>query len=174
MRRRPRSVDQLIFCLTLLLEDVFPAVTREVEVGISTKLGGLHRVIQAVMGWQNLQDHRFILKGDIYERVPANSMLDPGRERNWRLDSAFYPAKFFYYQYGLDGNGWLLRIIERDVVGASRSVRYPRCIAGEGTSPPDEICGPNAYRRYLQNELSHSKHNRFSIVSANRRIDKAK
>jgi hypothetical protein len=52
------------------------------------------------MGWGDGLPHRFILAGDIYERVAHGEALDPTRERSWRLDSAFYPDKSFWYTCG--------------------------------------------------------------------------
>jgi len=86
--------------LLIVLEREDPPVWRRVHVSAFTQLGGLHRVIQGVMGWGNRLPHRFILAGDIHKRVAPGEALDPKRERHWRLDSAFYPGDEFLYAYG--------------------------------------------------------------------------
>ena len=62
-------------------------------------------------------------------------MLDPKRERNWRLDSAFYPDDVFWYAYGERGE-WRHRIERELYVESEAHWRYPRCIGGDGACPP--------------------------------------
>jgi hypothetical protein len=121
--------------LLIVLERTDPPVWRRVQVSAFTKLGGLHRVIQAVMGWDGSGPHRFILQGDIYERVAPGEALDAQREQNWRLDSAFYPGDWFSYAYGAPDE-WLHRIVREEYIDGFLNWRYPRCVAGKGASPP--------------------------------------
>lgn len=110
--------------------------TRLFHVSTFTKLGGLHRIIQAIMRRDDRLPHRFILAGDLYGRVAPGEALDPTRERNWRLDSAFYPDKSFWYAYGREGE-WRHRIIpEGYVERAPFALSALRCrrwhLAGKG------------------------------------------
>jgi hypothetical protein len=122
--------------LLIVLERGEPPVWRRVQVSAFTKLGGLHRIIQGVMGWDDCLPHRFILAGDIYERVAPGEALDPTRERNWRLDTAFYPDKSFWYAYGRQDE-WRHRIIREAYVEREPRWRYPRCVGGDGACPPE-------------------------------------
>ncbi len=122
--------------LLIVLEWEDPPVWRRVHVPALTQLGGLHRVIQGVMGWDNRLPHRFILAGDIYKRVAPGEALDPKRERHWRLDSAFYPGEMFWYAYGVRDE-WQHRIIREEYLESNPHWRYPRCVGGCGTCPPD-------------------------------------
>jgi|GEM_PF-6723305 len=123
--------------LLIVLEPEDRAVWRRVHVSAFAKLGGLHRVIRTVMGWDDRLPHRFILSGDIYERIAPGESLDPTRERNWRLDSAFYPDGVFWYAYGAQGE-WRHRIIREEYVEGRPHWRYPRCVGGSGAFPPEE------------------------------------
>jgi hypothetical protein len=120
--------------LVIALEVEVPRIWRRVHVSAFCKLGGLHRVIQAVMGWDNRQPHRFVLAGDFYDRVEPGQALDATRERNWRLDSALYPDKLFWYVYGHE-DPWLHRIVFEGYVGGNPHWRYPRCVEGDGPCP---------------------------------------
>lgn len=121
--------------LLIVLERAESPVWRRIHVSAFTKLGGLHRIIQGVMGWDDRLLHRFILAGDIYERVAPGEALDPTRERNWRLDSAFYPDKLFWYGYGREDE-WRHRITREGYVESAPRWRYPRCVGGDGAWPP--------------------------------------
>ena len=121
--------------LLIELEGQHPPVWRRVLVSAFTKLGGLHRVVQAAMGWDGSLPHRFVLGGDLLHRVAPGEALDPKRERNWRLDSATYPHDFFFYVCG-PLYEWRIRITREDYVEGETNWRYPRCVGGGGTCPP--------------------------------------
>jgi hypothetical protein len=136
--------------LLVSLEGQDPAVWRVVLVSPFTKLGGLHRVIQAAMGWDERWPHHFILCGDLRDRVEPGEILDAKRERNWRLDSAWYPDHMFFYVTGPQLE-WRHRVVEDGYVAAPAEWRYPRCIGGERACPP-------------------GSRKPFSVAIANRRI----
>jgi Plasmid pRiA4b ORF-3-like protein len=131
----PRRYPDLAQLLIVLEAQGLP-IWRRVHLSFFTKLGGLHRVVQAVMGWDDRLPHRFILAGDIYDRAAHGEALDAGRERNWRLDSALYPDKIFWYVYGADDK-WRHRIVMEEYLEREPRWRYPRCIGGAGASPPN-------------------------------------
>jgi hypothetical protein len=120
--------------LLIVLEGQRPWVWRRLHVSFFTKLGGLHRVLEAVMGWESRLPHQFVLAGDIYGRVAPNEALPPEKERNWRLDSALYPNHEFWYVVG-GTEGWRHRIKLEDYVEERHGLRYPRCLDGAGASP---------------------------------------
>jgi Plasmid pRiA4b ORF-3-like protein len=118
----------------IVLEGQRPWVWRRLNVSPFTKLGGLHRIIQAVMGWEAELPHQFVLAGDIYDRVAPNEALPPDRERNWRLDSALYPNRELWYDVGR-GYEWRHRITLENYLESVPHWKYPRCLDGAGASP---------------------------------------
>ena len=123
--------------LFLELADTRPVIWRRVQVSFFSKLAGLHKVIQAVFNWDDSLPHRFVLAGDIYDRVAPGEPLDAKRERNWRLDSALYPDHMFEYVYGEQPTA-RIRIRLDDYSGRVVTWRYPRCVGGAGNPPPDQ------------------------------------
>jgi len=121
--------------LVIVLEGTEPVVWRRVHVSFFAKLGGLHRTIQSVMGWDSSFPHHFVLMGDIYRRVARGERLDAAREKNWRLDSAFYPDKSFLYVCG-PNEEWTHRIMLEDYLERRPYWRYPRCVGGACATPP--------------------------------------
>lgn len=142
-----------VYVLRIDLEATIPRVWRQIVVSPFAKLGGLHRVIAAAMGWDEGLPHHFVLRGDIYRRVLPGEILDAKRERNWRLDSAFYPDRHFFYTIG-NSSEWRHRVTDEGTVGIPADWRFPRCMGGDGTCPP-------------------GAKKPFTIASANRRIWKA-
>lgn len=117
------------------VENIRRPVWRRVQASAFSKLGGIHKVVQALFGWDDTAPHRFILAGDIYQRVAHGEALDPKRERNWRLDSAFYPDKSFTYEYGLN-DLCRVQILLEEYAEGFKNWRYPRCIGGAGNLSP--------------------------------------
>lgn len=120
--------------LLVVLEGERPWVWRRIQVSGFSKLGGIHRTIQAIMGWDRTAPHKFILAGDIYGRVAPNEALSSEKEGGWRLDSALYPNGEFYYVVGADSE-WRHRIRLEAYIERFSNWRYPRCVDGTGTSP---------------------------------------
>ncbi len=141
------------YVLRVDLEDVVPRVWRRVVVSPFAKLGGLHRVIAAAMGWDESLPHRFILCGDLRDRVRPGEILDAKRERNWRLDTALYPDNYFFYVTGNAGE-WRHRVTYERPISMPADWRYPRCMGGDGACPP-------------------GTKQPFTVASANHRIWKA-
>lgn len=52
-----------IYRINVTLADIHPPVRRRIEVPGDIKLGRLHRVLQAVMGWQDYHLHQFVVGG---------------------------------------------------------------------------------------------------------------
>jgi hypothetical protein len=72
------SVDEIVI-LRIELEDIEPAIWRQVAVRAVTSLAGLHRIIQAAMGWLDYHLWEFEI-GDTTYGVPDPDGFDWGRE----------------------------------------------------------------------------------------------
>lgn len=132
--------------------DRVPPVWRRLLMSPWTKLGGLHRMILAAFDLSEALPHRFVLNGDVYGRVAPGEALDAKRERNWRLDSAGYPDRWFRYEYG-ESNPVIVRITTEEYNEAPELWRYPRCVGGSGELVPSR--------------------SGFTIASVNRRLWRA-
>ena len=64
-----------IAILRIELEDIEPLIWRRVAVRATTSLAGLHRIIQAAMGWTNSHLHLFTIDGSQYG-VPDDEWID--------------------------------------------------------------------------------------------------
>jgi len=139
-----------IYQLKITLEDVRPAIWRRVLVPEDTTLVGLHRVIQAAMGWEDYHLWRFEIEGVEYAEP---SREDRGRgtrnARKARLHQLTGPGDVLLYEYDF-GDGWEHRVQVEKVLPAEPGREYPAYVAGERAGPPEDSGGPLGYVRLLE------------------------
>ncbi|WP_163553978.1 plasmid pRiA4b ORF-3 family protein [Candidatus Frankia alpina] len=120
-----------------LLEVGPPPVWRRVHVPSRATLADLHRVLQAVMGWEDYHLHSFETGWDRYghqgeaETVALAAVLPTVGGR-------------LAYVYGF-GDHWLHEVELEKIHRPAPRVRYPRCTAGRGACPPEDSGGPHGY-----------------------------
>ncbi|WP_163548244.1 plasmid pRiA4b ORF-3 family protein [Candidatus Frankia nodulisporulans] len=120
-----------------LLEVGPPPVWRCVHVPSRATLADLHRVLQAVMGWEDYHLHSFETGWDRYghqgeaETVALAAVLPTVGGR-------------LAYVYGF-GDHWLHEVELEKIHRPAPRVRYPRCTAGRGACPPEDSGGPHGY-----------------------------
>lgn len=148
-----------IYRLKITLQYLEPPVWRRIEVPADVRLGRLHRIIQAAMGWTDSHLHAFrTVSGDY--GVPDPDFPDGTRsERNVRLDKIAAAGDTFIYEYDF-GDGWEHEIQVEALEPADPAVHYPRCIAGEHACPPEDCGGPPGYAELVAilNDPGHEKY----------------
>jgi len=149
-----------IYQLEIALEDVEPRVWRRIQVASDTTLGQLHAVIQAAMDWTDSHLHLFESDGVRYGVPDPDDELPMRDERRVRLrDVAQSASAELAYLYDF-GDGWRHRVRVEEVLPPDPALRYPRCIAGERTCPPEDVGGPPGYMTFLEAVLDprHPEH----------------
>ena len=137
-----------IFELEIVLEEVQPSVRRRVQVPGEVSLAVLHEVVQSVMGWSNSHLHEFDIAGRRFgipdPDWPDQDLTD---EAKGTLFWLVKPGDRFGYLYDF-GDNWAHRITVDKVATAEPGVRYPRCVAGQGACPPEDVGGPWGYDEF--------------------------
>lgn len=88
-----------VYQLKITLEDVRPAIWRRVLVPEDTTLVGLHRVIQAAMGWEDYHLWHFEV-GDVEYAEPSDEEWRPTKDaRQTRLGKVAGPGSVVRYVY---------------------------------------------------------------------------
>jgi hypothetical protein len=133
--------------LRIELLDVKPVVWRTFIVPGSMTLEKVHRVIQAVMGWQDYHLHEFRFDATRY------GVRDPDDESLWNeapvaLAKALGPLTSFGYDYDF-GDGWQHRVTVEKTLPPDPTFQWPRCTAGENACPPEDVGGPWSYVDFL-------------------------
>ena len=148
-----------IYRIKVTLRHIAPPVWRRVEVPAYIKLGKLHHILQAVMGWTDSHMHAFRLGIEQYG-VPNREFPDMFRnERNVRLDQLVGKGDKLIYEYDF-GDGWEHELkIEKELT-PEPGIRYPRCTAGKRACPPDDCGGPWGYEHLLEvlRDPKHDEH----------------
>jgi hypothetical protein len=150
----------------------------------------LHRTLQIVMGWENYQLHEFRIAGKVYgEPDPEDNhfgraVLDERRGRVGKLVAAVGSSFEYIYDFGDD---WHHDILLESISVATPRKRYPTCVAGARSAPPEDVGGIGGYQRYLEAlfDPRHEDHRRllawrgrfdpeyFPITSANKNLREA-
>ena len=159
--KRPSSKSDLLFQFKITLVGMKPPIWRRIQIHDCT-LSDLHDIIQVVMGWENCHMHQFIIDGERYSTpLPGDFDLDFKVESKVRL-SQIVPesGKKVRFRYKYDfGDGWLHEITFEDFAEPEAKVKYPRCVDGARSGPPEDVGGVWGYEEFLQ-ALADPKHER--------------
>lgn len=161
-KRGVKSAVLYQFKLTLL--DSKPPVWRRIQVQDCT-LDKLHEHIQTAMGWTNSHLHEFDIKG---ERYGDPELLNDGFEDVECVDSTVTmvsellpkTGKQFAFKYEYDfGDGWEHEVLYEGSPPLEKGKKYPLCLEGERSCPPEDVGGVWGYAEYLE-ALADPKHER--------------
>lgn len=146
------SVAGEIYRLRVVLLDCEPAIWRDIEVTSYITLVGLHGVLQALMGWHD--SHRWAFETgnkrfeapdpDIRTRLAAGD--DPHQVTLGALLAGNGAGVRYNYDFGDD---WWVDIKAVSVHKPQSKVRYPHCLAGERSGPPEDCGGPPGFAELL-------------------------
>lgn len=151
------SVKTRIFELEIVLAEVQPPVRRRVQVPGEIDLAVLHEVVQSVVGWTNSHLHEFEIAGRRYG-IPDpdwgdQNLVDEAKGKLFRLVKH---GDRFGYLYDF-GDNWAHQVTVEKIIAAQPGVRYPRCVAGQGACPPEDVGGPWGYDEF-QTALTDPSH----------------
>ena len=127
----------VVMRLRVALPGIKPAPWRRIEVTTAATLAGLHEVIQAAMGWEDLHLHCFRILGRRYDGEYADLT------RVVLTDLRLRAGERFTYTYNHFA-GWEHELRVEAVGPAQPRCRYPRCVGGQHPCPPEWCSGPEA------------------------------
>jgi|GEM_PF-1181974 len=136
----------------LVLRETAPVIWRRFETDDGITLARLHRVIQAVMGWQNKHLYQFIIGGTRYGVASSGedngTGIDVQDDRRITLADILKPDMKFLYIY--DMKQWWEHELEVEAVEdvPPGSLRH-FCVDGQRACPPENCGGPEDYAKLL-------------------------
>ena len=148
-----------IFQLKITLKHIRPLIWRRIQVPADIKLGRLHDILQATMGWEDCHLHQFIT-GDIRYGIPDPEFPDDTRnETHVRLNNIVNSGDTLTYEYDF-GDSWQHEIKIEKILTPEQNQRYPVCLAGKRACPPEDCGGFPGYQRLLR-ILRNPKHKEY-------------
>ena len=151
--RRPAQNTDLLLQFKVTLFDIKPAIWRRIQVPDCT-LDTLHLYIQGAFGWWNYHLHQFEIDGVRYG-PPEPDGMDFGLETEdetgaWLSDLLPKSKRRVRWIYEYDfGDGWRHEVMFEGFPPAEPKAKYPLCLEGARTCPPEDCGGPWGYADYL-------------------------
>ena len=147
----PRT--RALYQLKITLQDIQPVIWRRVQVWEDTTLAQLHEILQVVMNWQDYHLHEFTIgrclfsvpnpDDDMYER----KVVDERRQRLCQVVTQVGTQFVYLYDFG---DCWRHDLLLEAILLPEPVAQYPRCIAGERQTPPEDVGGTLGYEEYLE------------------------
>jgi len=144
-----------ILQLRIELLHIEPLIWRRIQVPGDCTFWDLHVAIQSAFAWNDSHLHEFRRGGDggndLRFGIPldeaGDGLLRPGWEhRVADVLTLADPALEYAYDFG---DSWEHRVVLEDILEPAPGRRYPRCVAGERSAPPDDCGGPGGYQDLL-------------------------
>lgn len=146
-----------LLLLHIELKHITPAIWRRVAVPENITLGKLHRMFQAVMGWENSHLHEFEIAGEKYGIPDPDGWGPPvNPETRKTLIKALCSQKTFGYLYDF-GDSWEHRVKVEKVLQAIEYPQVPYCVDGANACPPEDVGGEPGYAEFLE-AMADSNH----------------
>jgi hypothetical protein len=157
------KVPAQVYQLKITLQHIKPPIWRRVQVKDCT-LAKLHDIIQTCMGWDDYHLHEFDIGNERYGdpaqwRDDFGGELEVINEGKIKLSQLVARSvKKFTYVYDV-GDNWGHTIQMEKVLAPEAGVRYPCCIAGKRSCPPEDCGGPWGYGDFLD-AIQNPRHER--------------
>jgi hypothetical protein len=147
--------------LKITLDRVEPAVMRRVTVRFGVRLGRLHRIIQAAMGWSGGHLWEFRAGGTGWGPREAYEFGDGPHDGNKAtllsvIEDVGVKTMRYIYDFGDD---WQHTIKVERIFADVPGLAQPFLLEATGRCPPEDIGGPQGYREMLD-ALADPKHAR--------------
>lgn len=141
------AVQSGVYQLYVELVDSEPPIWRRLQVPAQISLRDLHRVLQAVMGWQNRATYAFRVGEQRFGNGAGDAATNPG-DTSLPLAAAWQiAAEAILYDYDPQ-DGWLHRLeLESHLPEAEPQVL---CLTGERACPPEQSGGIWGYEELLE------------------------
>jgi hypothetical protein len=144
-------MTEKIYQFHIALEYIKPLIWRRFLVRDDITLDKLHKIIQAVMGWEDCHLYEFRINGIKYGR-PDDAWDDPRihDDKKVRLrDLELKENQKFDYIYDF-GDNWGHEVKLEKILLPESGVKYPKCLEGKRACPPEDCFGPPGYESLIE------------------------
>ena len=142
------SKPTTVYQVKITLADIKPPIWRRIEIK-DCNLSKLHPIIQVCLGWNGFHLWAFEINGEQYGDDPTGEMEMESSLKVKVSDLVQAGVKKFRYVYDF-GDNWEHIIQVEKVLEADPKVKYPRCVAGSRSGPPEDCGGSWGYGDLLE------------------------
>jgi Plasmid pRiA4b ORF-3-like protein len=148
----------------IVLSRTEPLVWRRIQVPETYSFWDLHVAIQDAMGWKDYHLHEFVVVDTKTSRVKRIGIPDDEMPDERPCLAGWSVPIGRYLTYGTDpvryrydfGDDWEHTVEFEELLPADEGV-YPRCVAGAGACPPEDVGGTSGYSEFLRT-ISDRRH----------------
>lgn len=156
-----KTTFRYVYQFKISLNNISPLVWRRIQVPETYTFWDFHVAIQDSMGWLDYHLHQFETKNPktgakeiigipekIYGEIPYDVPTQPG----WKLFirdyfSEEYRSMPYLYDFG---DSWHHLIEYECILFKRKKQKYPICLAGERSCPPEDCGGSYGYKDLLE------------------------
>jgi Plasmid pRiA4b ORF-3-like protein len=161
--------SQSVYQFKISLDGIKPKIWRRIQIPEVYTFWDFHVAIQDAMGWLDCHLHQFWV---INPKTSHNDIIgipmDDGWEDEirplpgWKTPISSYFSlsnKRATYEYDF-GDSWKHKILLEKVLPIEPAVKYPRCLAGGRSCPPEDCGGVWGYEELLEimKDPGHEEH----------------
>ena len=129
----------------IALRQISPKIWRRLQLLSSESLADLHYAIQAVMGWTDEYQHRFVIRNHCLGISRPGGLLLFGNPHDMHLERfEFRRGERFLYEYNFYDE-WELDVRFEGASIPNPRGRYPFCLAGGHRAPAEDCGGPESF-----------------------------
>jgi Plasmid pRiA4b ORF-3-like protein len=160
MGQTPWSTTPVVYQIKVTLKGSRPPIWRRMQVINDTTLAQLHRLLQCVMGWEDAHLYQFVVSGIRYGDPRLLGELDAEDARTVPLATlGLCEKRKFLYEYDF-GDSWEHELLVEKILPRDEGKRYPVCLTGKRTCPPEDCGGIWGYASFLEaiRDPEHPEH----------------
>ncbi|NLC55916.1 MAG: tetratricopeptide repeat protein [Armatimonadetes bacterium] len=154
--------ESKVYQIKVTLKGTRPPIWRRLLVTSDTRLSELHDILQIAMGWDD--DHLHVF------RVGHQEYADPSHELEGAADESRVTLgqiapdvkSKLVYEYDF-GDSWVHEIVVEKILEPEAGVKYPLCVTGKRSGPPEDIGGVGSYAHLLEaiQDPDHPEHEQY-------------
>ena len=148
-----------VYQLKVAMNSIEPIIWRRILVNGDINLYKLHKVLQAVMGWEDYHLHIFNVD-DVTYAIPSPEDPWPRETKNEkraRLNDVV-PDELGSLEYVYDlGDNWHHTIVVEKILSSDEGLERSVCLEGKRSAPPEDCGGVGGYQKFCE-AISNSRH----------------
>ena len=149
MARAKRAITPVVYQIKVTLKGSKPPIWRRIQVPSDTTLARLHRILQRAMGWEDYHLYQFVVAGMEYSDPRVLEEMEGEDAQRVVLATLVCGEKCkFLYRYDF-GDSWDHELLVEKILPRDEGKRYPLCLAGKRTCPPEDCGGIWGYASFL-------------------------